>query len=90
MNNQISLIYVFMSLLLISLLTYLYVNKGKETFCSCRNMINKICPDPAVLTGLYDSGKLTENTNFAKIQQNHNSNWKTVMPEDEFVQHNYN
>jgi hypothetical protein len=53
-------------------------------------MINKICPDPAVLTGLYDSGKLTENTNFAKIQQNHNSNWKTVMPEDEFVQHNYN
>ena len=56
----------------------------KESFCACRNMADKRCPDPNVLNQLYTSGKLTEFTDFAKIQKE-NPAWKTDMPYDRFL-----
>ena len=56
----------------------------KESFCACRNMTDKRCPDPNVLNQLYTSGKLTEFTDFAKIQKE-NPAWKTDMPYDRFL-----
>lgn len=89
-KNVISYGYIIISLLVIGILTYLYITKKpSESFCSCRNMTNKICPDPNVLTKLYETGKLTEYTNFANIQKD-KDNWKNlVMPEDEFASHKY-
>lgn len=89
-KNVISYMYIIVSLFAIAILSYLYINKtNTESFCSCRNMTNKICPDPKVLTKLYESGKLTEFTDFADIQKGKN-NWKTlVMPDDEFASQNH-
>ena len=91
-NCNIPYLYIIISMAVIAILTYLYITKkcsDSEPFCSCRNMINKICPDPKVLTNLYNTGKLTEFTDFAKIQSGKN-NWRTtVMPEDEFAAMNY-
>jgi hypothetical protein len=85
------LIYIIASLIAITILSYLYIAKkpSSDPFCSCRNMTNKICPDPKVLTKLYNSGKLTEFTNFAKIQSDNKDNWKVPMPEDECALNNY-
>ena len=56
-----------------------------ETFCTCQDMVDKKCPDLNNLHQLYSSGKLTEFTDFAKIQKE-NPAWKTDMPYDKFIQ----
>ena len=72
---------------------YSISNKPKnEPFCSCRHETTKICPDPGVLTDLYNSNKLTEYTDFEKIRDNYGGGdkvWKVAMPEDEFALNNY-
>lgn len=73
--------YVVLSIIIV-ILIYLLINcKKNEKFCSCRQMTNKICPDPKVLTSLYESGELTENTDLTKFGK---PVWKTVMPDDEW------
>jgi uncharacterized membrane protein len=81
-KNILSIVYVFISIIVIIVLIYLLLNcKKHESFCSCRQMTNKICPDPKVLTSLYNSGELTESTDFMKFW---NPEPKVIMPDDEF------
>ena len=54
-----------------------------EPFCNCFPIRDKRCPDPKVLTDLYNSGKLTEFTDFAKIEGSP-APWKIAMPDDYF------
>ena len=82
-NTKISLIYVFGAITVIILLIAGVVYFKKENFCSCRNMTQKKCPSPENLTNLYNSGKLTEFTDFAKLQKI-NPRWKSIMPDDIF------
>ena len=83
-TNTLSVTYIIGSLIVIVFLIVMINNCKKETFCACRNMTSKRCPNPEVLTTLYNDGVLTENTNFAKIQQS-NPSWKTIMPDDIFA-----
>ena len=81
-KNMISIVYVFISIIVIIILIFLLANcKKNEHFCSCRNMTNKICPDPKLLTSLYEKGLLTENTDLKKFGK---PTWKTIMPDDQF------
>lgn len=82
--NTLSITYIITSLIVIVILIFMINNCKKEPFCACRNMTSKRCPNPEVLTTLYNDGVLTENTNFAKIQQS-NPYWKTIMPDDIFA-----
>ena len=75
--------YVLASLTLIVVLTYLYFRKSLEGFCNCFPIRDKRCPDPKVLTDLYNSGKLTEFTDFSK-KEGSPAPWKIAMPEDMF------
>ena len=84
-ENNFYSIYVVSSLALISYLLFLNFQKSREPFCNCFPIIDKRCPDPKVLTSLYNSGKLTEYTNLAKIEGTPVP-WKTSMPEDAFVE----
>ena len=94
MKLDISLVYVSFSLIAILILIYLLYNcnqshKGQEKFCSCRRMTQAVCPDTYNQTALYESGKLTENSNLAKMQkqawaQDNEKKWPIVMPEDIF------
>lgn len=84
-STNVSLVYVVSSLTLISFLLYLNFGKSKESFCNCFPIIDKRCPDPKVLTSLYNSGKLTEYTDLATIEGSPVP-WKTAMPEDAFVE----
>jgi hypothetical protein len=82
---SISFIYVIISLAIITVLTYLYITKkSSESFCTCRNMTNKYCPNPQVLSDLYYSGKLTESTDLNKIKKE-NINLRLPMPDDQFA-----
>ena len=54
-----------------------------EPFCNCFPIRDKRCPDPKVLTDLYNSGKLTEFTNFAELEGSP-APWKIAMPDDYF------
>ena len=83
-TNTLSMAYIIISIIVIVVLIFMINNCKKEHFCACRNMISKRCPNPEVLTTLYNNGVLTENTNFAKIQQS-NPYWKTIMPDDIFA-----
>jgi hypothetical protein len=80
---NLSITYIVGSILVIIILIIMLNNCKHENFCACRNMTSKRCPNPEVLTNLYNDGKLTEFTNFAKIQEN-NPYWKTIMPDDIF------
>jgi len=82
-KTNISIAYVIISIIAIGVLIYLLVNhkKGHESFCSCRNMINRVCPDPQNQINLYNSGQLTENTDLSKVAGGP-PGWKTIMPED--------
>jgi hypothetical protein len=80
-----SIILVTASLSAIAILIYLYVNgymKVPETFCACRHETQKVCPDPKVLTNLYNNNKLTEFTDFSKLQKEYPPKWKTIAPID--------
>jgi len=83
--TNVSTLYVISSLAVISYLIYVNYKKSSEPFCNCFPIIDKRCPDPKVLTSLYNSGKLTEYTNLAKIEGTP-APWKTSMPEDAFVE----
>jgi hypothetical protein len=78
---NISFVYVLLSLLAITILTYLNFKKSTESFCNCLPIRDKRCPDPGVLTDLYNSGKLTEFTDFAK-KEGSPAPWKIAMPQD--------
>jgi hypothetical protein len=81
-KNKISIAYVFISIVVIVVLIYILSKyKKNESFCSCRNMITKICPNPKELTSLYERGILTENTDLRKFGK---PTWKTIMPDDQF------
>ena len=82
-KNILSISYFIISMIVIIVLIIFLIRCKKESFCACRNMTSKRCPDPSVLTSLYNSGKLTEFTDFAKIQKS-NPKWKQVMPDDIF------
>jgi hypothetical protein len=82
-KNILTLSYIVISAIAIVFLIALLVKCKKESFCACRHMTSKRCPNPHVLTDLYNSGKLTEFTDFAKIQQA-NPKWKQIMPDDIF------
>ena len=82
-KNILTLSYIVISIIVISVLIVMLLKCKKESFCACRNMTSKRCPSPEVLTNLYNSGKLTEFTNFAKIQEA-NPKWKQIMPDDIF------
>ena len=82
-KNILALSYMVISTIAILILVGLLVKCKKESFCACRHMTSKRCPNPHVLTDLYNSGKLTEFTDFAKIQQA-NPVWKQIMPSDIF------
>jgi hypothetical protein len=82
-SNNISFVYVLLSLTAIVILSYLYFNKSKESFCVCHPIRDKRCPSPGVLTDLYNSGELTEYTDFAK-KEGSPVPWKVAMPEDLF------
>ena len=85
--QTLNFIYIVLSITAIVILVYLYVNKCREPFCACRHEGDKRCPDPKVLTDLYNSGKLTEYTDFAKISRG--APEKMIMPEDRFAKQNY-
>jgi len=95
LKSNISPMTIFGTILGITLLILLFVcllRKKPENFCSCRHETKKICPDPKVLTDLYNSGKLTEFTDFEAIRNKYGggaNNWKITMPEDEFAKNNY-
>ena len=78
---NISFIYVLFSLTTITILVYLNFKKSSENFCNCLPIRDKRCPDPAVLTDLYNSGKLTEFTDFSEKEGNP-APWKIAMPQD--------
>lgn len=82
---KLSTAYVIVSLGVIGYLLYLNFKKSCESFCNCFPIIDKRCPDPKVLTSLYNSGKLTEYTDLAKVEGTP-APWKTSMPEDAFVE----
>jgi len=70
-NTTTMCVYVFASLLTISFLAYRVVtcNSGAEPFCNCQGAKTMVCPDKAHLQDLYVTGKLTENTDLAKLQK---------------------
>ena len=77
----------FTILFLIAVIAY-FVFRTKpptknEPFCNCFPIRDKRCPDPKVLSDLYNSGKLTEFTDFAKIEGSP-APWKIAMPDDYF------
>lgn len=80
---NISYIYIILSLAAISSLLYLCFKKSSEGFCNCFPIRDKRCPDPKVLTDLYNSGELTEFTDFSK-KEGASPGWKVAMPEDMF------
>ena len=80
---KLSTVYVILSLGLISYLLFVNFRKSFESFCNCFPIRDKRCPDPKVLTDLYNSGKLTEFTDFAKIEGSP-APWKIAMPDDYF------
>lgn len=85
-DTSFSLTFVIVSIVVIvilSVLLYMCKKNGGDTFCACRNMTDKRCPNPFVLTDLYNSNKLTEFSNFAEAQKLH-PYWKMVMPNDIF------
>lgn len=83
-KTTISIAYVIISIIAIGVLIYLLVNCKKEHFCSCRNMINRVCPDIQTQLNLYNSGALTENTDLSKVAGGP-PGWKTVMPDDIYI-----
>ena len=80
-SNNISFIYVLLSLVVITILTYLYFKKSSENFCNCLPIRDKRCPNLKVLSDLYNSGKLTEFTDFAK-KEGSPAPWKIAMPQE--------
>ena len=82
-SNDISFIYIVLSILTITILSYLYFYKSREGFCTCHSIADKRCPDPKNLTNLYNSGKLTESTNFA-AKEGTPAPWKIAMPQDRY------
>jgi len=70
-------VYVLVSLLTISFLAYRIVTCNSsstpiaiaEPFCDCQGAKTMVCPDRAHLQDLYVTGKLTENTDLAKLQK---------------------
>ena len=75
-NNTTMCVYVFASLLTISFLAYKVVNcnsditpSSAELFCNCQGAKTMVCPDKAHQQDLYITGKLTENTDLAKLQK---------------------
>jgi hypothetical protein len=80
---NISFIFVLGSFIAITILSYLCFRKSSEGFCNCFPIRDKRCPDPKVLTDLYNSGELTEFTDFSK-KEGSPPGWKIAMPEDMF------
>ena len=77
-----NLTYIIYGLISVVIIVLVYIlTKKRETFCSCRQMKNKVCTDSRELTSLYEQGRLTENTNFAKIQK---PVWKNVLSVDQY------
>jgi len=88
--NSNNLIYVIITTIIVVIVSVVYIKQIKngddsENFCSCRNMTKKICPSPQELVNLYNSNKLTEYTDLAKIQSL-DPTWKQVMPDDVYEQ----
>lgn len=88
--NLNNLIYVIVTTIIVVIVAVVYIKQirnddDSENFCGCRNMTKKICPSPQELINLYNSNKLTENTDLAKIQSL-NPTWKQVMPDDVYEQ----
>ena len=81
-KNTLSIAYVVVSIIAVAVLVFLLARcKKEETFCSCRNMINRVCPNIQNQLDLYNSGQLTETTDLSKFGK---PGWKTIMPEDEY------
>lgn len=69
MSNN-TCIYVFVSLLTICFLGYrVSTSNTRSNFCLCQGAKTKVCPDKAHLQDLYVTGKLTENTDLARLQK---------------------
>ena len=66
--NISTIVYVIISLCVIAVLIYFLVDCRKkcESFCICRGMDSKVCPNMELLHKEYDDGKLTEFTNFGE------------------------
>ena len=77
--------YVMISAFVIIVLVNALSKCKKENFCTCRNMTSKRCPDPEVLTTLYNTNKLTEYTDRDKFQKEFPPHWKNIMPNDIFT-----
>lgn len=52
------------------------VFKTSEKFCNCQGMMTQVCPNPAELVKLYNSGELTEFTDLDKFSNNKRNNFK--------------
>ena len=70
MNPSLLKIIIVILLLSISIVLVLDDDSwcSKDNFCTCQGMGNKVCPNTKLLKDLYNSGKLTEYSDFAKMQ----------------------
>jgi len=100
-------IYILAFLFLVSIGFNIWqMYKGcKESFCTCQGAVSKYCPNPKVLTDLYEDGTLTENSklikgntwespmpydSFSKSHSTGNNNWIDPMPYDIYEQQQFN
>ena len=90
LEDNLSVWYVALSLIVVIVLVVLLatLSKKNEAFCQCRAEGQKVCPSTHVLTNLYNDGKLTENSPFAKWQREQTKKlgpqYKEVEPYDFF------
>lgn len=82
LKNERSLFYIYFAIsliVIITLISLLYKKQGNEGFCNCFGMQGpgeKTCPDPDLLKALYNSGQLTEFTDFNKGTK---PEWKNLL-----------
>jgi len=84
-NKLLPIVFVI-TIAAFAVLIYIMITKPptkNEPFCNCFPIRDKRCPDPKVLTDLYNSGKLTEFTDFAQMEGSP-APWKIAMPDDYF------
>jgi hypothetical protein len=70
---------VFVFAFLIGLAAGYGAFSSKEKFCNCQGMITQVCPNPAELVKLYNSGELTEFTDLNKFSNNKRNNFKMTI-----------
>jgi len=82
-KNTFYIAYVVISLIAIGLLIYFLVKCNSESFCLCRGVAGKECPNIANKVSEYNKGTKTEYTNLATEQGT--PHWReNTMPEDKF------